>query len=480
MSRAYKHTIHVSFGDTHLNCTPDHGVKLIDGEWVAATELRPGDMLYFGQIVVAVEQSYEQCVYDLLDVDYTYSFVANDVLVSNCIMLDEFAFVQGHLAEDFLKSVIPTVSSGKDTKVIITSTPKGLNMFYKVWEDAINIPEDIRRPEDFVPIAVKWNDVPGRDENFRAGIIKKYGQEFWDQEFAAAFIGSSATLISAAKLLTLSPTTPIKQNDNTRVYEEPQPGHVYACTVDVAEGLGGDYSVVMVFDVTTIPYRPVFVYQNRYIDTMALPGLVAQVGKSYNNAMVLVESNFGQMVADILWRDHEYEHVIFTQRAIKNPGGFKIGWGGKQQRPGVQMNTLTKRLGCSNLKSLIENDQLIIRDAQTIEELRRFAVKGKSYAAEQGNDDLVMALVLFGWLADQGYLKAQNESDVRKEIAKLNQQRIDDNMLVSFRVDASEVAGDVPVLASSKNDDWLLKDNDPVMDQNISDDLTRWERWGWN
>lgn len=392
----------------------------------------------------------------------------------NMIMLDEFAFVAHHLADDFLKSVIPTVASGKDTKVVIASTPKGLNMFYKVWESAIN--GDVAPPNNFVPIAVEWNEVPGRDEVFRASIIAQYGQEYWDQEFACAFLGSSATLITAAKLITLASMQPIQYTDSTRLYEQPEKGHLYACTVDVAEGLGGDFSVIMVFDVTAVPFRPVYIYQNRYIDTMALPGLINEVAKSFNNAMVLVESNFGQQVGDILWRDFEYEHVIFTERTVKNPGGFKVGWGGKRQMPGVKMDVLTKRIGCSNLKNMIENDKLIVRDSLTIEELRRFAVKGKSYAAEQGNDDLVMCLVLFGWLADQGYLKEQNEVNIRDQIAQLNKQKIDDNMLMIHRIDGNENS-DVPLAASAGNDRWLMDTEDPIIDPTILEELERFEKW---
>lgn len=397
--------------------------------------------------------------------------------VYNMIMLDEFAFVAAHVADEFLKSVIPTVASGKDTKVVITSTPKGLNMFYKVWEGAVQ--NTVAPPNNFIPIAVEWNDVPGRDEVFREGIITQYGQEYWDQEFACAFLGSSATLIAAAKLITLSAMQPLQMTESTRLYESPEKGRLYVCTVDVAEGLGGDASVVMVFDVTSAPYKPVYIYQNRYIDTMALPGLIFEVGRAYNNAMVLVESNFGQMVADILWRDFEYEHVIFTERTIKMPGGFKVGWGGKRQAPGVQMNVLTKRIGCSNLKSLIENDKLIVRDMATIEELRRFAVKGKSYAAEQGNDDLVMCLVLFGWLSEQGYLKDQNEVDVRGQIAQMNKQKIDDNMLVTYHIDGQDQDGAL-IAVKGNSDAWLLDKEDPVQEPYWSEDLDRYEKnGGW-
>jgi hypothetical protein len=392
----------------------------------------------------------------------------------NTIMLDEFAFVAHHVAEDFLKSVIPTVASGKDTKIIITSTPYGLNMFYRVWEDAIN--NKVPPPNNFVPIAVEWNEVPGRDELFRENMIKQFGKKFWDQEYACAFIGSSATLIEGDHLQRLSDAPPLEATETRRLFEKPIPGHLYACTVDTAEGLGGDFSVIMVFDVTCLPYKPVYIYQDRNIDAMALPGEVFTTARAYNMAMVLVESNFGGLVADILWQEYEYENLISTARTIKNASGMKVGFGGKQQRLGVQMNAQSKRIGCSNLKTLIENDQLIVRDEATIDELRRFSVKGKSYAAESGNDDLVMALVLFAWLADQGYLKDQNDTNMRSSIAKLNEARVNDSMLTVYHHDAAMVS-DAPLAARAGDDSWLADKEDPEMDPHFLADLERFERW---
>lgn len=389
----------------------------------------------------------------------------------NIIMLDEFAFVAEHVADEFLKSVIPTVASGKDTKIIITSTPKGLNMFYKVWKGAIE--NKVAPPNHFVPIAVEWNEVPGRDEVFRASIIAQFGENYWNQEFACAFIGSSATLISAAKLLTLADTPPIMASENRRMFQKPIPGHLYACTVDTAEGLGGDFSVIMIFDVTTLPYQQVFIFQDRDIDPMALPGEVLSACRAYNNAMVLVESNFGGLIADILWHEYEYENVISTARAVKNPSGTKVGFGGKQMRHGVQMNALAKRIGCSNLKTLIENDQLIVHDEKTIDELQRFAVKGKSYAAESGNDDLVMAMVLLGWLADQGYLKDQNDTNVRTSIAAMNEARINDSMLTGFHSTGLEDTS-APVAARAGDDSWLMDKEDPEYDAYVRDGLNRY------
>jgi hypothetical protein len=374
--------------------------------------------------------------------------------VYNLVYLDEFAFVPTHVAEEFVKSVIPTVSSGKDTKIVITSTPKGLNLFYKIWMDAVE--NKVAPPDNFVPIAVEWDEVPGRDEAYKTKIIKQYGQEFWDQEFACAFLGSSRTLISAQKLLVLRHDTPLHQTDTTRVYKMPEANHSYAITVDVAEGLGGDSTVVLVTDITTLPYEVVMVYENRYIEPMALPAVIHTIAKSYNEAMVLVESNFGQMVADMLWYELEYENVIMTARNPKAMGGQKIT-DGINTRPGLQMNVLSKRIGCSNLKSIVENDQIIIHDEKAIDQLRRFAVKGKSYAAEEGHDDIAMSLVMLAWMVDQGYVKNSTDTNLRSTIAKLNQERIDKETLpFGFHTDAADVKA--PVAAKKNDDSWIFRE----------------------
>jgi hypothetical protein len=376
----------------------------------------------------------------------------------NTIFLDEFAFVPTHIADKFLKSVIPTVSSGKDTKVLITSTPQGLNMFYNMWQGAV------KGVNDFTPIAVEWNEVPGRDEAWKKKTIEQYGQEFFNQEFACAFLGSSRTLIAADKLMVLQVEEPVHRSEKTRVYEMPEKGHSYAITVDVAEGLGGDSSAIVVTDITTVPYRVACVYQNNLIDQMALPGVIMELGRAYNQAMVLVEANFGGTVASMLYQDFEYEHVIFTSRTSKRSADDQVS-GGITSRPGILMNPQSKRIGCSNLKSLIENDQLLIRDAAIYAELCRFAVKGKSYAAEDGHDDLAMCLVMFAWLVDQGYVKDATSQNVRARIAEMNRRAVEDDVMsMGFIVDQGVVDTDTPVIAKKG---WLSFDDDPEPDPRL-------------
>lgn len=340
----------------------------------------------------------------------------------NLCYLDEFAFVEPHLADEFVKSVFPTVSSGQTSKIFITSTPRGLNTFHRMWKAAID------GSSGYAHVEIKWNDVPNRDEAFRAKIVAQFGQEYFDQEYAAEFLGSSRTLIAGHKLLTMSMDPPIASTPTSRVYLQPERGHIYAATVDVAEGLGGDYSCIIVFDVTSLPYRIAAIYRDNRIHPMALPGVIHQMATAYNKAMVLVESNFGQQIADILWRDLEYENVVQTSRSAKRgeqvSGGFAAN-----SRPGVQMNVLNKRLGCNNLKVLVEQDQLIINDDWLYGELCRFAVDGKTYKAEDGNDDLAMCCVLFAWLVDQGYVRDSTDVDIRKKIQMMNAQSIEDEMM---------------------------------------------------
>lgn len=354
----------------------------------------------------------------------------------NCIYVDEAAFLLPHIANEFFESVVPTISSGKTTKIFMTSTPKGLNHFYKMWTAAV------AGTSGYVYVEIKWNDVPGRDEEFKRQIVAEFGDNYFAQEYAAEFLGSSRTLISAAKLQSLASTPPIKQSGSTRVYSDPTPGHSYAITVDVSEGLGEDFTVAMVFDITSLPYTIAAVYHDNTIEPMALPGVVHDLARAYNDALVLIEANFGQQVGEILYNELEYENLVFTTKGKTGPqakmdkisGGFN-----PRSRVGLVMSAQSKRIGCSNLKTLVESDQLLINDAELIDELLRFSVKKNSYAAESGHDDLVMCLVMFAWMADQGYIRDATDVNLRGKLAELNAKRLEDEMLpLGFRLEGDE------------------------------------------
>jgi hypothetical protein len=330
----------------------------------------------------------------------------------NIIFLDEFAHIDPpSLADQFFTSVYPTISSGKTTKVFIVSTPKGLNMFYKMWNDA----EEGRN--NYIPIETHWSQVPGRDQKWRDETVRNTSDVQFAQEYECEFIGSQHTLISAVKLRQLSYKTPFIKKDTLEIYEDVQPTHSYVSIVDVARGRGLDYSAISVIDVTTYPHIQVAKYRDPNISPMVLPSVVENISKHFNNAYVLVETNdIGGQVADILHYDLEYEnifHATINGRAGQQLGG---GFGGGTQI-GVRTTKEVKRKGCSNLKDLIESDKLIIHDLDTISELTTFVAHGQTYQAEEGcHDDLVMTLVLFGWMIEQRYYKEITDMDLREKL----------------------------------------------------------------
>ena len=327
----------------------------------------------------------------------------------NLIFLDEFAFVPKNMADDFFTSTYPVITSGKTTKVIVVSTPYGLNHFYKMWIDASE------GRSLYKPLEVHWSEVPGRDAKWKEETIRNTSEEQFRQEFETEFIGSSATLISGAKLRSLAFFDPIHQEECFDIYEQPKPGRLYICTVDCSEGVGGDYSTINVVDVSETPYKQVAKYRNNKLPLLFFPTIIYSVAKRYNEAYVLIETNnIGQQVVDILHYDLEYENIYkLEHHHIKGQsisGGFK-----RSTSFGIKTTKSVKKIGCANLKTLIESDKLIVRDFDTIAEMNTFVRVRDSYEAEEGNnDDLVMGLVLFSWLTAQSYFKDSTNIDIRK------------------------------------------------------------------
>ncbi|AGH07009.1 terminase large subunit [Synechococcus phage S-RIM2] len=342
----------------------------------------------------------------------------------NVIFLDEFAFVPNHIADQFFSSVYPTVSSGKSTKVIIISTPHGMNMFYKLWHDAE------KGKNEYVPTEVHWSQVPGRDAAWKEQTIKNTSEAQFKVEFECEFLGSVDTLISPSKLRTMPYTDPITQNKGLAIYKRAEQDHNYIITVDVARGTSQDYSAFCVMDTTTVPYEMVARYRNNEIKPIIFPNIIVDVAKNYNNAYILCEVNdIGGQVADIIQFDLEYENLLMA--AMRGRAGQQLGQGfsGKKTQLGVKMSTAVKQVGCSNLKALIEEDKLLIPDYDTIAELTTFIVKGQSFAAEDGcNDDLAMCLVIFAWMAMQEYFKQMHDNDVRQRIYDDQRENIEQDM----------------------------------------------------
>ena len=342
----------------------------------------------------------------------------------NVIFLDEFAFIPNHIADDFFASVYPTISSGSSTKVIIVSTPRGMNHFFRMWHDAE------RDKNEYVPTDVHWSEVPGRDDKWKEQTIANTSEAQFRVEFECEFLGSTNTLINASKLKNLVYEQPIKRNAGLDIYENAKPENNYLITVDVARGLGNDYSAFIVFDITAFPYKVVAKYRNNEIKPMLFPNIIQEVGKAYNDAYLLIEVNdIGDQVASILHYDLEYENLLMA--SMRGRAGQIVGTGfsGKKSQLGVRMTAAVKKLGCSNLKTFLEDDKLLTVDYEIINELTTFSQKHNSFEAEEGcNDDLAMCLVIFSWLVAQDYFKEMTDNDIRKRIYEEQRNQIEQDM----------------------------------------------------
>ena len=348
------------------------------------------------------------------------------------VFLDEFAFVQHNIANDFFKSVYPTISSGQETKMIIVSTPKGMNHFYKMWVEA----EEQR--SNFKTLSVDWWETPGRDSDWKLQQIANTSEEDFNQEFACEFLGSTNTLVNVNILRNLAFINPTFQKNGFDQYGEINPDHQYVVTVDTARGVGLDNSAFVVVDITTVPYRVVAKFKDSLISPLLYPELIYNVATNYNEAFVLVEINdIGEQIANILANDLEYENIFVTN--VKGRAGQVIGGGFSSNRQlGVRTTKQVKRIGCSTLKDLVEDNKIIIEDFDIIEEMSNFINKKDSYQADEGyHDDLVMCLVLFSWLIRQPYFKDLTNSDIRERILKDKENMIEADLLpFGFKYDA--------------------------------------------
>lgn len=360
------------------------------------------------------------------------------------LYIDEAAFVEGW--DEFFASVYPTISSGDTTKILFTSTPNGLNHFYKTCEGASK-PRDSKEWNGFEFVRVPWYEVPGRDEKWKNETL---GAMDWDyekfaQEFECEFLGSSGTLISGAVLKALVSKVPLTDRDGLIIYEEPVKGNQYAITADVSRGKGLDYSAFQVIDVTNMPYKQVCVYRNNLATPLDYSATLHRLGKAYNYASILVENNdAGIQVADSLHFDYEYENIIYTESAGASGKRISTGFAGKAKERGVRTTKTVKAVGCSMLKLLVEQQQLIINDHQTIYELSRFSRKGNSYEAEQGcNDDLVMSLVLFAWMSDQQYFKDLTNINTLQQLRDKTDEELAADMF-SFFMDDGQPEPEIP------------------------------------
>ena len=376
----------------------------------------------------------------------------------NILFLDEFAFVPNHIADQFFSSVYPTITSGKSTKVIIVSTPHGMNHFYRMWHDAE------QGKNEYVPTDVHWSEVPGRDDKWKKSTIANTSEAQFKVEFECEFLGSVDTLIAPSKLRALVYDEPQTRSAGLDVYEVCKKGHDYVLTVDVARGVGGDYSAFVVIDITEFPHRVVAKFRNNEIKPMLFPNVIWEVAKSYNNAFILCEVNdVGDQVASILNFDLEYENLLMC--SMRGRAGQIVGQGfsGKKTQLGVKMSKTVKKVGALNLKTLIEEDKLTFKDYEILSELTTFIQKHNSFEAEEGcNDDLAMCLVIYAWLVAQDYFKELTDQDVRKRLYEEQKNQIEQDMApFGFIMDGL----DDETFVDSDGDTWKIDNGTLELDR---------------
>ena len=366
----------------------------------------------------------------------------------NWLYIDEAAIIPNNVADEFFTSVYPTISAGETTKILLTSTPLGYNHFWKFWNEAE------KKENGFEHMFIPYYEIPGRDEKWLEEQKQLLGEVKFNQEVMCEFLGSTNTLINSQTIGRLSSKTPEFQNNGLDIYENPKEGHYYAMACDTSRGIGGDYSAFVVVDITDMPYKVVAKYRKNDIAPMLYPDVIGKVGRDYNNAFILVEVNdIGQQVAEILHQEVEYENILSTvteqQRQYVSPGF------GKATKHGVTTSKQVKRQGCFTFKSLLEEQKLLIFDEHIIHEISTFTEKGNTYQADEGyHDDLVMCMVLFGWLSSQAFFKDMTDINTREGLYKSQMGDIEHNLTPFIRNDGQEPEAEV-----INGDLWLLEDN---------------------
>ena len=339
------------------------------------------------------------------------------------LYLDEFAFVPSNIADEFFTSVYPTISSGTQSKILISSTPNGMNHYYRMWTEAVE------GQNGFKYIEANWRQVPGRDQAWADDQRRILGEEKFLQEMECEFMGSAGTLLSSAALKSLAFVKPLHTSENgIKIYNQPQEGHNYIIVADTSRGKGLDYSACVVID-CAIPYRVVATYKDNNISPLVYPSILKKMGDYYNQAYALVEINDnGQQVVDSLFEDYEYENILST---IDIKGKIALTWGyGNKSYRGIRTTKSVKRLGCSIVKNLIEQQKLIIEDFDIIAELSTFIAKGTSFEADDGShDDLVMCLVLFSWATNQSFFADLTNTNLKERLYQEQMKQIEEDAL---------------------------------------------------
>jgi hypothetical protein len=354
----------------------------------------------------------------------------------NLLYIDEAAIIPNTIADQFFTAVYPVISAGQTTKILITSTPLGYNHFWKFWNDAVN------KVNDFVPMFIPYNRIPGRDEAWALEQRRQLGELKYNQEVLCKFLGSSLTLIDSSTIEYMSTCPTVYSKDGLDLYEYPikaerddeeklvRKPHSYVIVADTAKGVGGDYSAFVVIDITEVPYKLVGKYRDNKIAPMLYPTVIHKVARDFNDAYVLIETNSSEQVAHILHNELEYGNIVFVNRSTKTGQVVSGGFGGGKTQLGVNTDKRVKRIGCFTFKSLLEEKKLLIFDADVISEISTFIQVRDSYQADEGyHDDLVMPLVLFSWLTTNPYFREMSDVNIREAMYQERIKQIEEEVV---------------------------------------------------
>lgn len=400
-----------------LETTSDHRIYCKEGI-KQAKEIKIGDCVVsingFIEVIYKSKHNRHTRVFDVANVENTHNFYANNVLSHNC---DELAFVQNDIA--FYRSTYPTIAAGKTTKLIITSTPNGMNLFFKLYTDAKN------GKNLFWHYDCLWYKHPDRDEKWKEETIANTSKRQFEIEHECKFLGSTNTLIFSSSLETLTFENPIKQKDGIFIYEMPVKEGIYIGCVDVSEGIQKDFSTIQMIRIDQKPYRQVMTFERNDIGPWFFPSIIYSIGKEYNDAYMLVENNdLGKIVADSLHFDYDYENLL-SSSTIK---GRDIINEFSMDKVGIRTTKKVKSVGCTTLKTLIEENHFIICDYNTIQQLYSFIKRKNSYAAENGkNDDLVTPLVLFAWATTQTWFEDITDASIQHLVKERREKEAEDS-----------------------------------------------------
>lgn len=346
------------------------------------------------------------------------------------LYIDEAAHIMND--EEFFESTYPTISSSKTARMVITSTPRGRRgLFYRLWEQA-----DPKNNTSMVRLLVKWWENPTRDKEWYEKTLATQGPAKFDQEFNCSFRSSSGSLLDPKTQASLESFTPIDESLDFREYASPIDGHTYIAVVDTSLGLDQDSQVITIIDVSTRPFNVAYIYESNTINPMLFPTKIKEVAERYNNAYVFVElNNGGFSIPNDLFYNLGYERILRTRKNKK--GQLELVLNGSSKFMGIQTTSSTKNTGCSNIKVALSRGKIRVNDYALIEQFGTFVAHKETYRADKGaHDDLVMTMVLFGWLLDQKAFHYLSNSNIRSEIqnGSVNKDMSNDRIPATFLV----------------------------------------------